>query len=170
MLYCVLTCLATVCSYAVRRALSPFFASGVCRGGGGGVSIYIYIYILLNLFISPLIFYVFCVCIHSCFTWMWTYTRAFSVSTIASVENQSSEVAAHFRPKPCREISLTWTCCVSFPAWMLGQRHGQLISGDGSSIAGNFECIRDQLLKQSARGQVNLFAFRAHCCDVCLDH
>ena len=47
MLYCVLTCLATVCSYAVRRALSPFFASGVCRGGGGE-HIYIYIYIKIR--------------------------------------------------------------------------------------------------------------------------
>ena len=51
MLYCVLTCLATVCSYAVRRALSPFFASGVCRGGGGE-HIYIYIYIYIKLYVS----------------------------------------------------------------------------------------------------------------------
>ena len=46
-LYCLLTGLATVCSYAVRRALSPFFASGGLSRGGGGVSIYIYIYIYL---------------------------------------------------------------------------------------------------------------------------
>ena len=32
-IYCLLTCLAAVCSYAVR---SLFFASGVCRRGGGG--------------------------------------------------------------------------------------------------------------------------------------
>ena len=41
-IYCLLTCLAAVCSYAVR---SLFFASGVCRRGGGGEHIYIYIYI-----------------------------------------------------------------------------------------------------------------------------
>ena len=44
MLYCVLTGLATVCSYAVRRALSLFLLPGSVEGGG--VS-YIYIYHLL---------------------------------------------------------------------------------------------------------------------------
>ena len=45
--YCLLTCLAAVCSYAVR---SLFFASGVCRRGG--VSIYIYISLSLSLSLS----------------------------------------------------------------------------------------------------------------------
>ena len=56
MLYCVLTCLATVCSYAVRRALSLFFASGVCRGGGGGEHIYIYVYIYIYIYIYLFIY------------------------------------------------------------------------------------------------------------------
>ena len=55
-LYCLLTCLATVCSYAVRRALSPFFASGGLSRGGGGehIYIYVYVYIWICIYVYPL--------------------------------------------------------------------------------------------------------------------
>ena len=62
MLYCVLTCLATVCSYAVRRALSLFFASGVCRGGG--VSIYIYICIYVYMYICIYVYMYICIYVY----------------------------------------------------------------------------------------------------------
>ena len=64
-IYCLLTCLAAVCSYAVR---SLIFASGVCRrgGGGGGVSIYIYIYAYMHVIYA-------CTYIHACIhTYMLT--------------------------------------------------------------------------------------------------
>ena len=45
-IYCLLTCLAAVCSYAVR---SLFFASGVCRRGGVSIYIYMHIYIYIHI-------------------------------------------------------------------------------------------------------------------------